>query len=530
MDINTCAATTEGIRDLALYAHIIPSAAIVLLALFVLWKAPNRKKAWVFSGFCAAFAAWLLSALVIWTTNDYYLVAALWAPIDYVEIVFFLLLFWFVCIDLYPDALPRWLPAYIALAALPPLVITLAGRSVLGLDQTVCEMTNNEFVQNYKLALEVLTLTILLVLGIRRLLQKKGNGAEQTRISLVVSSVVLFLGIFSGSEYVASYSGVYEINLYALFTLPVFVLLLTIAITSYGMFKLGDTAVKALFYVFLVLAATQFFSVQSLTDFLLASMSFGVILTLGIMLFRSNEREIEAERSLVEVNKQQEGLLHFISHEIKGYLTKNEAGFAAIKDGDFGEVPAPLKTMAESALADTRKGVETVMDILDASNLKKGTMSYGKKEFDLCRTVEEVVSDLQPEAAARHLVLRLHKGAPTCLVNGDEEKIRRHVIRNIIDNSIKYTREGRVDVEISRANGITKVTVRDTGVGITPEDMKRLFTEGGHGAESIKVNVHSTGYGLFIAKAITEAHGGKIRAESDGAGKGSRFIIELPTA
>ncbi|HEY4498786.1 MAG TPA: ATP-binding protein, partial [Candidatus Paceibacterota bacterium] len=63
---------------------------------------------------------------------------------------------------------------------------------------------------------------------------------------------------------------------------------------------------------------------------------------------------------------------------------------------------------------------------------------------------------------------------------------------------------------------------------ITPEDMKLLFTEGGHGKDSIKVNVHSTGYGLFIAKQIVEAHKGKIWAESEGEGRGSRFIVEFP--
>ena len=70
--------------------------------------------------------------------------------------------------------------------------------------------------------------------------------------------------------------------------------------------------------------------------------------------------------------------------------------------------------------------------------------------------------------------------------------------------------------------------VKDSGVGITPEDMKNLFTEGGHGKDSIKINVHSTGYGLFIAKEVVEAEGGKIWAESEGAGKGSRFVVELP--
>ncbi len=71
--------------------------------------------------------------------------------------------------------------------------------------------------------------------------------------------------------------------------------------------------------------------------------------------------------------------------------------------------------------------------------------------------------------------------------------------------------------------------MEDSGIGITPEDMKKLFTEGGHGKDSTKVNVESTGFGLYIVKSIIEAHKGKVWAESEGAGKGSRFIIELPT-
>jgi signal transduction histidine kinase len=67
-------------------------------------------------------------------------------------------------------------------------------------------------------------------------------------------------------------------------------------------------------------------------------------------------------------------------------------------------------------------------------------------------------------------------------------------------------------------------------VGITSEDREKLFTEGGHGVNSIKINVHSTGYGLFIAKKITDAHKGKIWVESEGAGKGSTFFVELPVA
>ena len=234
-------------------------------------------------------------------------------------------------------------------------------------------------------------------------------------------------------------------------------------------------------------------------------------------------------KELEAANRQQESLLHFISHEIKGYLTKSEAGFAAIAEGDYGAISDSLKTMSRSALGEVRKGVATVMEILDASNLKKGTVSYAKKAFDFKALVAKVVEELKPSAAERELSLDFSPDEGSFTVTGDEDKLKQHAIRNLIDNSIKYTPTGgQVHVKLAHSGGKLRFSVEDNGVGITPEDMRRLFTEGGHGKDSIRVNVHSTGYGLYIAKKIVEAHGGKVWAESEGQGKGSRFIVELP--
>lgn len=232
-------------------------------------------------------------------------------------------------------------------------------------------------------------------------------------------------------------------------------------------------------------------------------------------------------KELEAANKKQESLLHFISHEVKGYLTESQAGFAAIVEGDFGVVPGKLGEMAKSALSSMRRGVATVMDLLDASNFKKGTMTFTKKEFDVRKAVQQIVEEIRPIAEEKGLKIDLSIGEGAYLFLGDEEKIRRHVIRNLIDNAIKYTPEGTVKVELSDGEKL-HFKVKDSGVGITPEDMRNLFTEGGHGKNSIKINVHSTGYGLFIAKEVVEAQGGKIWAESEGEGKGATFIVEFP--
>lgn len=273
-------------------------------------------------------------------------------------------------------------------------------------------------------------------------------------------------------------------------------------------------------------------------DLLINGILFIVVLVLGLFLIRSAVREVEQrelivrqEKDLETVNKQQENLLHFMSHEIKGYLTKSEAGFSAIAEGDFGQTSQELHDMADMALTEVRKGVRTVMDILDASNLKRGTVSYKKSVFDMRDIVTNVLDHLKPAAEDKHLSIEAAIAWEVpCKIDGDEEKVRDHVIRNLIDNAVKYTPAGTIKVEVARKGPVVRFAVEDSGVGITPEDMQRLFTEGGHGKDSIKVNVHSTGYGLYIAKTIVDAHGGKIWAESAGTGKGSRFVVELPAA
>jgi signal transduction histidine kinase len=236
------------------------------------------------------------------------------------------------------------------------------------------------------------------------------------------------------------------------------------------------------------------------------------------------------KKELEEANSQQENLLHFISHEIKGFLTEGQNAFAGIVEGDYGDAPPQLRALAQAALLKMRAGVDTVMNILDASNLKKGTVSYKKEPYNFNLALEEALRAMQPKADEKHLTLTatVDKGKMYDTL-GDADKIQHHVIRNLVDNAIRYTPHGAIEVGLTAADGKIRFSVKDTGVGITNEDMQRLFTEGGHGKESIKVNVDSTGYGLFIAKQVVEAHGGRIWAESAGAGKGSEFIVELPT-
>ena len=103
----------------------------------------------------------------------------------------------------------------------------------------------------------------------------------------------------------------------------------------------------------------------------------------------------------------------------------------------------------------------------------------------------------------------------------------KEAISNLIENSIRYTKQGKITINLKIQNGKILTSIKDTGIGITNEDKKNLFTEGGRGKDSIKINTDSTGYGLYSVKLIIKAHKGRVWAESEGLDKGSTFYIEL---
>ncbi|HVM73853.1 MAG TPA: ATP-binding protein [Candidatus Paceibacterota bacterium] len=386
-----------------------------------------------------------------------------------------------------------------------------------------------------------LTCAVLVILSIVILVKKyiRASGILRQQMTfIVIGSVITFLGILFLNVWLPL---VYDNARYIIFAPVLFFPFLGLtgyAILRYKLFNIKIATIAILAFLLAVTIIFQAIFSSSAEQKIFGASQFILVIVFSIWLLQATLREVEQrelieiqERELEGVNRQQESLLHFMSHEIKGYLTKSEAGFSAIAEGDYGQVSPELSGMASMALVDIRKGVRTVMDILDASNLKRGTVSYKKTTFDLKEVVQGVVKHLKPAIDEKRLTVEMSIAWEVpCLVNADMEKIRDHVIRNLVDNAIKYTPSGSIKVEVLRIGDTVRFSVQDSGVGITDEDKKRLFTEGGHGKDSIKVNVHSTGYGLFIAKTIVDAHGGKIWAESDGAGTGSRFIMELPAA
>ena len=183
--------------------------------------------------------------------------------------------------------------------------------------------------------------------------------------------------------------------------------------------------------------------------------------------------------------------------------------------------------MLQEGFNSLTEGVDFVTDFLNASNIEKGSYQYKKEPLDFKTLVAETDEKQKEAAKEKGLEFNLVIEEGDYNMTGDKTQLAQ-AVRNLIDNSIKYTPKGSVRAKLSTNNSKILFTVQDTGVGISPELKPKLFTKGGRDRDSLKININSTGFGLTFVKGVVEAHKGRVWAESQGVGKGSTFYMELP--
>ena len=170
-----------------------------------------------------------------------------------------------------------------------------------------------------------------------------------------------------------------------------------------------------------------------------------------------------------------------------------------------------------------------IEDMLDVSRIITGKMRIEKEEIDFAAVVKSAVEAVRPLAEQKKVSLAFNSDADSYILLGDEIRLQQ-VVSNLINNAIKFTSEdGAVVLNLSPdETGFVSLNVTDTGIGIEPDFLPQIFDRFRQ-ADSTTRRTHSgLGLGLTIVRHLTELHGGRVRAESEGIGKGASFSIELP--
>lgn len=236
----------------------------------------------------------------------------------------------------------------------------------------------------------------------------------------------------------------------------------------------------------------------------------------------------ESNEKLKELDQLKSEFLSLATHQIRAPLTAIKGYSSMLVEGDFGELPEKANNSVKIILKSCQNLINIVGDFLNISRIEQGRMTYEKSIFDVNELVREVSDEIKPnvENAGLTLTLDIDQKSPL-KINADRGKIKQ-VIGNLIDNSIKYTINGSINVLVFEERGKVKIAIKDSGVGIDESEISKLFNKFSRTKDANKTNVIGTGLGLYIAKKMTEVHNGDIKVASGGVGKGTTFTIELP--
>ena len=240
------------------------------------------------------------------------------------------------------------------------------------------------------------------------------------------------------------------------------------------------------------------------------------------------EEAVAARREAETANRAKDVFLATLSHELRTPLNAITGWTRMLLDSAVD--PSNTRKALEIVDRNAQLQLQLVTDILDVSRIVAGKLELDIVEVDLHAVVASALDTMRPAAVAKQVELRSELSTDTQFIAGDHKRLLQ-VLWNLLSNAIKFTpRGGSVNLTLAGEGIYVRLTVEDTGTGIAPEFLPHVFDRFRQ-ADSSSTRAHGgLGLGLAIVRYLVELHRGTVRAESEGPGAGSRFIVELPRA
>lgn len=226
-------------------------------------------------------------------------------------------------------------------------------------------------------------------------------------------------------------------------------------------------------------------------------------------------------------NEQHDAFLNAVTHELKTPITSIRLYLDTLKSRDIDE--RQRREFYDVMIAESGRLLATVEQVLEASRTREKARRSKNTEVNLADLLAESVQVARSQHHLKDGEIRF-SAADDLSVIGDRADLRT-AFGNLLDNAVKYS-QGRpkISVKIRSHGRQARVYIKDSGAGLARGDLKRIFKRFYRVQNADGDQIKGTGLGLAIARAIVERHGGRIRAESKGPGKGSTFVVTLPTA
>jgi signal transduction histidine kinase len=239
-------------------------------------------------------------------------------------------------------------------------------------------------------------------------------------------------------------------------------------------------------------------------------------------------RELQQKSAELQVMSQHKSdFLASMSHELRTPLNAIIGFSEVLTERMFGELNERQEEYLNDILSSGRHLLSLINDILDLSKIEAGRMDLEISSFDLPTALANAMTLVRERAQRHGIELSLKVDKRLGAFNADERKFKQ-IVLNLLSNAVKFTPDGgKVDVSANLDTQFVAIAVRDTGIGIAPEDQATVFEEFKQVGRDYTKQAEGTGLGLALTRRFVELHGGEVRLES-APGKGSTFTVLLP--
>jgi len=547
--------------NLLLYLYLPILFISFLMAVFIFFSDKKNQLNINLAIFILCFFFWELNGLFQWLTFDIKL-SLLLARIGTLEVLSLMFFVYFVYY-LLEENLDFKKKIIIALPFLPVVLLLFTNYNMYSVGDS-CDTVTGELYW-YIYFLVVLSLVLIVRLLVKKFRDLTTTVIVKQRLKIITSAVVFLISWFllfvkisdmyaqSGGDYVAQYTPI---------GMLLFIGMLSYIIVKYQMFNIKMIAAQALTYAIWILIGSQFFFAESTTAYVLIAVTLLLSVAFGIFLIKSVKREAErkeelqimadrlasANDSLRKLDNAKTEFISIASHQLRTPVTAIKGFSSLLLEGSYGEISEGVHGALEKVYSSSERLVNLIEDLLNVSRIESGRMIFAFEKASVEKLIKELYDNFILIAKTKKFYLDMKlPETPLPEVVMDYSKVR-ELVSNFMDNALKYTEKGGATIKaelretgvvidehgfvipdkVSEFGKMIRITVSDTGIGIPHDEIPYLFKKFSRGKDVSRLHVGGTGLGLFVGKAIAEAHHGQVWVESDGTGLGSRFIIEIP--
>jgi signal transduction histidine kinase len=245
---------------------------------------------------------------------------------------------------------------------------------------------------------------------------------------------------------------------------------------------------------------------------------------------RVAERTKELEQlneELKGLNKMKSDFISAVSHELRTPLTSIKGYASILMTGKLGDVLPAQKERLEKIDKHSNSLVHLINNLLDIARIESGKVQMEMKDISIKEMLDSIIDIITPQVKEKNISLKINSKIKFDRIKADQGQMER-VFLNLLSNAVKFTPEnGKVSISIEEKDNDTQFSIEDTGIGIPPQDIQKVFQEFFRADNALDQKIKGSGLGLSLVKKIIDAHKGKIWFDS-ALGKGTRFTFTLP--